>query len=242
MIIGISGINGLGKTKGVENAPKEIFKELNLKEKFFPLTLDNFEEDSKKIRNSVNFSKKNIFIGGDHSISYTLCKGFFKKNKNAKLIVFDAHPDLMKNIKEPTHEEWLRTLVGEKIISPKKILLVGIRKKSKNVDVSEIEYSRKKGIKIIYADEFNEKKITEFLGEDKFYLSFDIDVFDESLLKATGYPEKEGLFEKEIFNFLKKIAKSPNLKSIDLVEYNPILDKDKKDIKLIKKIIKLFSN
>ena len=244
MIIGISGINGLGNTKGVEFSPKKIFKELNLKGKIFPLNLDNFKEDSEKILFSIDFGKKNIFIGGDHSISYTLCKGFFKKNKNAKLIIFDAHPDLMINIKEPTHEEWLRALVDEKITSPENILLIGIRKNSSNVDIRELNYAKENGIKIIFANEFpkKEKEIIDFLGNSPLYLSFDVDVFDKSIFKSTGYPEENGLLEKEVLSLLEKISNLKKTRSFDLVEYNTSLDKNKKDLKLIKKILKLFSN
>ncbi len=242
MIIGISGINGLGKTKGVELAPKEIFRKLKLKEKIFQLNLDNFEDDSENILSSIDFNKKNLFVGGDHSISYTICKGFFKKSKDPKLIIFDSHPDLMENIKEPTHEEWLRALIEERIISPKNVLLIGIRKNSSNVDIQEIKYAKEKGIKIIYANKFSEKEILDFIGNSPFYLSFDVDVFDKSIFKATGYPEEKGLFEKEIFSILKKISNLKGMKAFDIVEYNPLLDKNKKDLEIIKRILNLFSN
>ena len=42
---------------------------------------------------------KCVFVGGDHSISYPIFKAFVEKNKDAFLIVFDAHADCMPTMK-----------------------------------------------------------------------------------------------------------------------------------------------
>lgn len=242
MLYGVSGINGLGRTNGVEESPKFLSKKFCFK-KIFGIDLSTFKHDQKRIFSEVNFRKKNFFVGGDHFVTYALCKGFFAQNPYAKLLVFDAHPDLMKPMKEPTHEEWLRALVEEKIVEPGNILIVGVRKNSENVDKSELKYALKKGIKIIYSGEFKKKKdqIFDFLNNNLFYFSFDVDVFDESFFKSTGYPEKRGLLGKDIFSFLMGVLKNYNLKTFDLVEYNPFLDRGKKDLKTIEKIFELFS-
>ena len=66
------------------------------------------------------------------------------------------------------------------------------------------------------------------------------DVFQNLFSNATGYPEKNGLTEKQVLNFLKKISKLKNLKSLDIVEYNPLLDKNKKNLQIVKKVLKTF--
>jgi len=81
----------------------------------------NIEESNKLIyKNSFEvFQEKPrvIFLGGDHSISYSTTRAFFDycddSGKKPCLIVFDAHADCMVPMKEPTHEEWLRKLIED---------------------------------------------------------------------------------------------------------------------------------
>ena len=84
------------------------------------LKLKSIIEDEKISSCYFDFTEwvqKIIFLGGDHSISYSLGKAFFehceKENKEPCLIIFDAHADCIKPMKEPTHEEWLRALIDE---------------------------------------------------------------------------------------------------------------------------------
>jgi len=240
MIIQVPGINGLGKTRGEEKAPKVICESLNLKSKKLKLNNSNVEEQEKEIYENaneiLNSKEKPIFIGGDHSISYSLTKAFLETKENPALIIFDAHYDLMRPMQNPTHEEWLRALVEEKNF--KNILLVGIRKESENIDEKEMEFANKKRIKIIFSDEFDEKKneILEFCKNKRIYLSLDLDVLDAAVFSSTGYSEKAGLTEKQLIEILKELK--DKISAADIVEYNPELDKYKSDLEAIKKILK----
>ena len=72
---------------------------------------------------------KALFLGGDHSISYSLVKAFKDVNGiDSFLVVFDAHADCMdsRGMKEPTHEEWLRALI-EQGFSVENIILISTR-------------------------------------------------------------------------------------------------------------------
>ena len=157
-IVKVPGINGLGKTKGCEGAgnaiiaelkniySNEIGKEINVgKLNLEEIHLDNsnLEITNKLIyKNALEVFEENskvVFLGGDHSISYGLSRGFFdfckNSNKEPCLIVFDAHPDLMPPMQNPTHEEWLRGLI-EDGFPAENILLVGVR----NSYFKEIKY------------------------------------------------------------------------------------------------------
>ncbi len=148
-IVKVPGINGLGKTKGCEKAPDAILyalKEIHSSELGKPLDfrlldLEEIHLDNSDLeltnnliyRNSFKMFEnhpKTIYLGGDHSISYSLVRGFFDSCENSAkepfLIVFDAHADCMTPMKEPTHEEWLRKLI-EDGFPAKNILLVGVR-------------------------------------------------------------------------------------------------------------------
>ncbi len=250
-IIKIPGINGLGKTGGCEKSPEvilnkleEIFSneqgsEVNLKK----LDLDevnlgnsDLEKDNKLIyKKGVEVFKKkgrSFFIGGDHSISYSIGKSFLdrciEKRKEPCLIVFDAHPDCMEPMREPTHEEWLRALV-ESGFPPENILLVGVRNSWK----SEIDFMKKNNIKVMKMNsivvDLEEccDTLMEFARGKSLYVSIDIDAIDPVFAPATGYGSEVGGFtSREFLYIISRINKMKNLKWVDLVEINS--EKDKK--------------
>jgi len=239
-VYGVPGVNGLGKTKGLERAPFEFLSS----ERVISLNQDNLETQKKQIEKflgTINSKEKNFFIGGDHSISYFLVKNFIENFPEGKILIFDAHPDLMPPLEEPTHEEWLRGVFESSEIFGEKVMLVGVRRNSENIDSREISYANKNGIKIIYSDELEIRKneIYEFFSQGKLYFSFDVDVFDYSIFKATGYAEKEGLFEKEVFDILEKIKEF--IFWGDLVEYNPDLDTKDSCKKTVEKVLKTLN-
>ena len=191
---------------------------------------------------------KTIFLGGDHSVSYNLGRAFFDYCENSNpvkepcLIVFDAHPDLMKPMKEPTHEEWLRKLIEEGFPA-QNILLVGIR----NSYPDELAYIKGKGIRTVSLNQIllNIEDacdvIMEFSSGKELYVSLDIDVVDPAFAPATGYAnEVGGLTSRQILYLIQRINKIKNLRALDIVEINEKIDKEKfngKTIKLGAKIL-----
>jgi arginase family enzyme len=246
-VVKVPGINGLGKTKGCEkagNAILDALREIYTNESGKPIDtrlldleeihLDNSDlELSNKLiyENALEaFEEKprTIFLGGDHSISYSLTRAFLNNRKvegrEPCLIVFDAHPDCMEaaDNKLPTHEEWLSALIEEGF-PVKNILLVGIR----NSDFSEIRFLKEKGIRTIDMNKLLEDledscdSIMEFSNGKDLYVSLDIDVVDPAFAPATGYYEPGGLTSRQFLYLIQRINKIKNLKAFDLVEINP---------------------
>jgi len=261
----VPGINGLGKTNGCENSGEKILK--ILKEEIYSneqgkiigdanLNIEEINLDNSNLK-SVNeliydtafeIIKKNqkaIFLGGDHSISYSLTRAFFDYCQNLEsvkepcLIVFDAHSDCMHPFKEddgkviPTHEEWLRALV-EDGFPPQNILLVGVR----NSYSDEIRFLKEKNIKVILMNQLLENLedscdiIMEFSNNRELYVSIDIDVIDPVFAPSTGYTEPGGLTSREFIYLIQRINKIRNLKSIDIVEINSEKDKENNGLTL----------
>ena len=260
-IVKVPGINGLGKTNGCENAGNyilESLKEIHSNEQGIPLDvklldLEEIHLDNSNLETSNNLIYENslemfgtkpriIFLGGDHSISYSTAKAFLaycKENgKKPCLIVFDAHADLMEPMKEPTHEEWLRKLI-EDGFPLENVLLVGVR----NMWKDEIQFAKEKKIKMISINQLNEDlqdtcdTIMEFSSGKELYVSIDIDVIEPAFAPATGYPESGGLTSRQFIYLIQRINKIKNLKAVDIVEINPKKDKDNLTIKLGAKIL-----
>jgi arginase family enzyme len=260
-IVKIPGINGLRKTEGCERAGNAIIdslKEIYSSEQgtiidVGALDLEEIHLDNSNIDISNNLIYKNslemfetkpqtVFLGGDHSISYSTTKAFLKYCKSAKkipcLIVFDAHPDCMEPMKEPTHEEWLRKIVEEGF--PKEnILIVGARNSHKD----EITFLKQNRIKTISINSLTEdlqdmcEVIMEFSNGKELYVSIDIDVIDPAFAPSTGYPEAGGLTSRQFIYLIQRIKKIKTLKAVDLVEINEKKDKDKLTVKLGAKIL-----
>lgn len=261
-VVKIPGINGLEKTKGCEKAGNAILKslqEIYSSEIGNPINADllDVEEihlDNSNLELTNNLIYKNsfkiyetkpkvVFLGGDHSISYSTVRAFLdyceNSGKKPCLIVFDAHPDCMEPLKEPTHEEWLRKVVEEGFPA-ENILLVGIR----NSWESEIEFIKEKKIRtlsinsILLNIEDSCDAIMEFSNGKELYVSIDIDVIDPAFAPATGYSnEVGGLTSREFLYLISRINKIKNLRALDLVEINPEKDSDGKTVKLGAKIL-----
>ncbi len=263
-IVKVPAINGLGKTSGCRNSGNAILS--NLKEIYSNeqgtiidpslLELEEIHLDNSNLelsnsliyKNSLEiFEKKpqTIFLGGDHSLSYSTCKAFLEYCKNNKknpcLIVFDAHPDCMEPMQEPTHEEWLRKLIEEGFPS-ENILLVGIR----NSHQSEIKFIKDKKLKTFSINNLNEdiqemcEVIMEFANKKELYLSIDIDVVDPAFAPATGYPESGGLTSRQLIYLIQRIKKIKSLKTIDIVEINEKISGSEQTVKLGSKLLAEF--
>ena len=70
------------------------------------------------------------------------------------------------------------------------------------------------------------------------YISFDIDVFDSSVVKATGYPSENGFTEIEGISILNDILKINKPIIFDLVEINPEKGNPNKTTSIARNIIK----
>jgi len=262
-IVKVPGINGLEKTKGCEKAGNgilEAIKDIYSNEQGKPIDVKLFDLEEIHLDNS-NLEKANeliyknsledfeekpktVFLGGDHSISFSTVRAFLDYCKNSGkdpcLIVFDAHPDCMEPTekKTPTHEEWLRALIEEGF-PVENILLVGVR----NSDPSELIFLGKNKIRMIGMNQLMGDledtcdTIMEFSNNRELYVSIDIDVIDPAFAPATGYLEPGGLTSRQFIYLIQRINKVKNLKALDIVEINPEKDQIGITVKLGAKIL-----
>ncbi|MBS3115656.1 arginase family protein [Candidatus Woesearchaeota archaeon] len=248
------GGGGLGHGDGAKDAPDKIQEQLHdlhaneagIKPnfEFEEIEVDNFKIEAshnniyKKI---LTLKEKSIILGGDHSISYPCFKAFASNNKNAGIIVFDAHPDLMDKVGIDSQEDWLRSLISEGIVDKNKVIVIGVR----NSDRIETDFADENRLSIYYMNKIFEYKIENICEAvmekirkwENVYLSVDIDAVDPAFAPGTGYKEPGGFTSRELIYFIQRLNKLNNIKMIDIVEVNPSLDVADLTSKLAAKIM-----
>ncbi len=232
-------INALG-LKGPEKLPEAIKEFIKNPIEHIQVDNDNIQESEQILYNKAKeiFSKdeKQIFIGGDHSITYPIFKAFQENNNNPFLIIFDAHADCMPPQQEPTHEEFLRAII-ENGFPAENIILVGARK----IEPEEMKFLLENNVKVfteIFDIEAAADYVTEKANGKDLYISIDIDALDPAFAPAVNYPEPAGLSSKEFFYILKRLLRIKSLKTIDIVE--AISEKDNSQKLTLRTIAKII--
>ena len=210
-----------GEHPACAQAPKLILEQL---EKIWANTYGYpIKKPEVKEGSIENIEDAKIYLGGDHSITYYTVKHFKKNNPNGAFIVFDAHPDVFQAFDYPSHQDYLKFLIEEGILSPEEIVVVGIRAPHP----SEIKYYKEKEIKYYpfygYMPLIDTcDAIMEFLRKfDSIYISIDMDILDPVYAPGVSYVEPNGLTSRELFYFLQRLKKTNKIKALDVVEVNP---------------------
>lgn len=208
---------------------------------------------------ALSSGNKVITIGGDHAISWGSISGVLKHNPEVGIIYLDAHGDC--NISERSeshhiHGMHMAYLMGfgedkyvgrytKNILPVENLLYVGAR----SLDPYEVCLINEQGISRITCAVINSDMvrtldtINDFMSRFKqIHVSLDIDVVDPSIAPGTGVPEVGGITEDalhEILNFI--LRKNNKVNSLDLVEYNPLLDMEKRTDRVVQKLVKTIS-
>jgi len=182
-------------------------------------SLKNITNLSKKILDENKFP---IAIGGEHSITPFIIKSL---PKDISIISLDAHMDFRKIYENNvnSHACVLRRI--SEVTKIQNIALLGVR----SVEKEEFDDANRLGL--FYRDVFTIKKkgildilkeTKKHIGDNRIYLTFDIDVIDPAFAPGTSTPEPFGLttFEVlEIFDFFSK-----QIIGFDVVEVCPKYD------------------
>jgi arginase family enzyme len=253
---------GLGRTVGTEKAPDKIvedLKDMHMNESYrrqqydtidVDIVSNNISENNSRIEKEISnvcerikgTRERAVIIGGDHSITYATFKGFAKQNPGAGLVLIDAHPDLLPEAGIQSHEDYLRMLINEGVVSKDRLVIAGIR----NTDVTEKEFMDAHRIRAFTMSHIYNEGISDFCDGlmetvrnwPSFYLSIDIDAADPSCAPGTGYLEPGGFSSLELIYIVRRLGMLKNLGMMDIVEVNPDKDINGMTSKLAAKIIK----
>ena len=193
-----------------------------------------------------------LIFGGDHSLSWGSIAGVTRMYDDLAVIYIDAHGDFNTEQTSETHNVHgmhMAYLMGFgplnknidlqdshfiNTVNPQAVYFVG----SRALDQGELDFSNEYKMNIVSSDDVRNqgwetvsKDILNRIRSENpkhVHISLDIDVMDPSFVPGTGVPEKDGLNPEEVNGMLACFLSNLPVVSMDLVEYNPRLDKDEK--------------
>jgi agmatinase len=170
-----------------------------------------------------NPARKKVFIGGDHSISYPIVKYLLEHGETAKVIAIDAHADFRDSYRGKRYSNACVMRRIAELVGFENIIEIGVRSSS------EEEYASLNQIRVYDAEMLKEKGVQGVLdeigkGEEKTYLSIDVDVLDPGIAPGVENPEPCGMSLESLISLIRWIIKKAKVVASDVVEVNPRLD------------------
>ena len=190
-------------------------------------------------------TKVPVTIGGEHTITLGIAKGFGSKIPKTAVVSFDAHLDLRNEFLglKLSHTTFMRRINEE--TKPAKIIEVGTR----SVCKEELAYAKKAGIEFLTTQQIRKEgsqqvaeRLKEKLAEcEHIYLSIDMDVLDPAYVPAVQNPEADGLEMHVLLDILESICDT-RVMGFDVLEITPSYDQGITAIQTAKVIFEVLCN
>lgn len=190
-------------------------------------------------------TKVPVTIGGEHTITLGIAKGFGSKIPKTAVVSFDAHLDLRNEFLglKLSHTTFMRRINEE--TKPAKIIEVGTR----SVCKEELAYAKKAGIEFLTTQQIRKEgsqqvaeRLKEKLAEcEHIYLSIDMDVLDPAYVPAVQNPEADGLEMHVLLDILESICDT-RVMGFDVLEIAPSYDQGITAIQTAKVIFEVLCN
>ena len=204
------------------------------------------EELADAVTSALTAKEFPLILGGDHSIGLGSITGITRVYKDICVVWIDAHADFNTEETTPSgniHGMILAALAGvgnnrltgiggwSPKLDPQKIIVVGARE----LDFGERELLRSHHVHVFTMSDIDQRGISNVMHEalsiagkasDGIHLSLDMDALDPVHAPGVGTPVRGGLTYREAHMVMELIADSGHLIGMDVVEVNPILDRE----------------
>jgi agmatinase len=159
---------------------------------------------------------KLFLLGGDHSITFPIIKGFHTRYQNLTILHIDAHSDLYDNFENNPHSHASPfARIMEQGLA-KKLVQVGIR----TMNAHQREQANRFDVEVIEMK--NWRSDFTLSADGPVYISLDIDAIDPAFAPGVSHYEPGGFTSREVISILQNIK--ANVVGADLVEFNPTRD------------------
>lgn len=184
-----------------------------------PETVPGFIEDY--IGKILDQGVSTLVLGGDHFATYPVLKAYAERFGPMSLVHFDAHSDTWADEGERVdHGTMFWHAAREGVIDDSRSVQIGLR--TTNDDTL--------GFKVLDARAVHDqgpgavaRQVLKAVGDQKVYLTFDIDCLDPSIAPGTGTPVCGGLTSYQALEIVRGL-RGLNLVGMDLMEVAPAYD------------------
>lgn len=223
--------------------------------------VDVCRELATRTADAVRSGIKPLILGGDHSLSAGSIAGtataLAERNQRVGVIWLDAHSDINtpeSSLSGNVHGMPVAHLLGlgdtrlshlssmQPALLPEHLVYVGLR----DVDDAERALIKSKGIRAFTMRDIDERGLRAVMdeavaiatrGTGGVHLSCDVDWIDPAQAPGVGTPVRGGATLREAHLAMEIIHDSNALVAMDLVEINPILDRQNRTAELAAELI-----
>jgi arginase len=202
-----------------------------------------------------------LVLGGDHSLAVgsvaAAADHARRRGERLGLVWLDAHGDMNTPGTSPTgnvHGMPLSCILGDgpkemlalsprvPIVDPADVALIGIRA----LDRRESETVRRSGVQAWTMRDVDERGVRGVLGDavdrllrrcTRIHVSFDVDFLDPSIAPGVGTRVRGGPTYREAHLTMELLADTGLVTSVDVVELNPILDRENETAELVVELL-----
>jgi arginase len=229
----------------VGTAVAEALSVVDEQARFLPQIKETCRHIAELVAEAARDGSIPIVLGGDHSVALGTLGGLREVHGLGGVIWIDAHGDLNSPETSPSgnvHGMVLAAalgLAGDRFrgdgwslpaVAPDRVALVGVR----SLDEGERELLKELDALVYTMSDVDrigvETAVREALdhvaGPGFVHVSLDMDVVDPDVAPGVGTPVRGGLSYREAHLVLELIAESGSATALDVVEVNPILDRE----------------
>jgi arginase len=203
-----------------------------------------------------------VVIGGDHSIAVGTWGGVARGRATQGpagapfgLIWFDAHLDAHTPATTPSgnphgmsaavllgHGDDALLAIGGAVLRPENLCYIGAR----SYEPGELALLERLGVRIVYMDEIHRRGLQAVVddavaiatnGTSGFGITIDLDGFEPDDAPGIGLKTPDGLRRDDMLAALAGLAGRPDLAAIEIVEYVPELDIDRRTARLARDLL-----
>ena len=165
------------------------------------------------VRDVLDRGEKPLILGGDHSVTYPILRGFHEKPE--AIVHFDAHGDLYDSFDGDrySHACPFARIMEERLTS--RLIQVGVR----TLTAHQREQIQKFSVETYGPEAWRNAMPVVAALRGPVYVSLDLDVLEPMLAPGLSHPEPGGLTVRDVLDVLATI-RAP-VAGADVVEYNP---------------------
>ena len=169
-------------------------------------------------------------LGGDHSLTLPILRAMAKKHGPLALVHVDAHADVNDEMfgERETHGTVFRRAFEEGLLIPSKVWQIGLR--GTGYSAEDFTEAADWGFHQCLASDLwykpldrLGKEISDSIGDQPCYITYDIDSLDPAYAPGTGTPEIGGLTTPQAMQLIRAL-RGLNVVGCDLVEVSPPYD------------------